>query len=418
MLRYRAGREENMRRVNVFALLFLLSAQHNAQSTWDLGTPIPTARMDAASAVVDDTLYVMGGRQSEAGSERLVDVVEAYVPVTDSWFTDYPTLPLPAALQASAVVGRRIYLLGGLGPESQTLDCIWHWQPGEEVWSDGASLPFPVQGAAATTLQDGTILLIGGLTASGDYMNEVFIVYPGSFGVMEAPELNQARAGAGAVRVGDVVLVTGGYFYGPMGNCELFGGSTWSVGPPLPYPTGSHISCVSGIWTFVVGGQGQSGPLAEVLLLRGLHGVWDSSGESMSIPRARLAGGKLGGFLVAAGGKGSDGSMALDSVERIELDAVGRSPLEDPVPGDPVLRLAVWPNPVITHFTVAADLTAREQWEMALHNPRGERVWSASGVSQAIRIGSCPIRNVQSGIYFLSLRTKSQTSSTPLTILE
>lgn len=416
-----------MKRVITFALLFLLSDQLHAQPSWELVEPMPTARMDAASAVVDDTLYVMGGRQSEtgsgAGSEGLVDVVEAYVPLTDTytdtWLTDYPPLPHPAALQASAVVGRRIYLLGGIGPERQTLDCIWHWEPGEPIWTEGASLPSPLEGAAATTLQDDTILLIGGLTAGGEYMDEVLFLFPDTYGdsTEQAPELDQARAAAGAVRVRDVVLVTGGYFYGPMGNCELFGGVTWATGPPLPHPTGSHVTCVSEGRTFVIGGQGSGGPLAELLSLEELHGEWESE-DPLTIPRARLAGGIVGAFLVAAGGMGPEGSIALDSVERAEVESIGSFPMEEPHPVQPSLRITLWPNPVSTHFTVTAELGARENWEMLLHSPTGQRVWSTSGLSKRVRVVAAPKLSLSSGVYFLSLRTTTHQTTTPVMVLE
>jgi hypothetical protein len=412
-----------MRRVIMFALLFLLSNQLYAQPSWELAASMPTARMDAASAVINDTLYVMGGRQTETGSgtanEGFVNVVEAYVPLTNTWLTNYPSLPSPAALQASAVVGRRIYLLGGLASEGQTLDCIWYWEPGEPSWTEAASLPYPVEGAAAVALLDSTILLIGGLTAGGEYMDEVLFLFPETYDESDpAPELDQARAGAGAVRVRDVVLVTGGYFYGPVANCELFGGTNWAPGPQLLHSTGSHLACVSGNITYVAGGQGQSGPLADVLLLHGPHGEWVLSGHPMSIARARLAGGVAGGFLVAAGGIGREGSTALGSVERLELDILGGSPMEEPQPVQPSLTIMLWPNPVGTHFSIAAELGVRENWELILHSPAGQEVWSSSGFSDRIQLIASPARGLSSGVYFLSLCTTTRTATTPITVLE
>jgi hypothetical protein len=412
-----------MKRVIMFALLFLLSNQLYAQPAWELAAPMQTARMDAASAVINDTLYVMGGRQTETGSgtgnEGFVDVVEAYVPLTNSWLTDFPSLPSPAALQASAVVGRRIYLLGGLAPEGQTLDCIWYWEPGEPSWTEGSILPYAVEGAAAVSLIDSTILLIGGLTAGGEYMDEVLFLFPETYDDSDpAPELDQARAGAGAVRVRDVVLVTGGYFYGPVANCELFGGTNWATGPQLLHSTGSHLACVSGTITFVVGGQGQGGPLADVLLLHGPHGEWVLSGHPMSIARARLAGGVVAGFLVAAGGIGREGSTALGSVERVEVDIVGGSPMEEPQPVQPSLTIMLWPNPASAHLSVAAELGVHENWELVLHNPAGRVVWSSSGFSERIQLAATPVGGLKSGVYLLTLLTTTRTASTPVAVLE
>ncbi len=239
-----------MRQIAMILFLILLSAEAHSLSGWQACAPMPTARMDASSAVIADTLYVIGGRQSEGGgtgSEDLVDVVEAYVPSADVWLTGFPTLPEPAAFQASATVGRRIFLFGGAGAEGRTLNSIWHWQPGELAWTQDDTLLTQVQGAAAVRLADNSILLIGGLDRYGNYLDQVVRIIPGEDGFDYAPSLRQARAGTKAVLSQGTVVVPGGYFHGPLGSCELLRGIFlgWSIGPDLPNPRGSHLMCTS-----------------------------------------------------------------------------------------------------------------------------------------------------------------------------
>lgn len=167
----------------------------------------------------------------------------------------------------------------------------------------------------------------------------------------------------------------------------------------------------------MIGGQGSGGPLAELLSLEELHGEWESE-DPLTIPRARLAGGIVGAFLVAAGGMGPEGSIALDSVERAEVESIGSFPMEEPHPVQPSLRITLWPNPVSTHFTVTAELGARENWEMLLHSPTGQRVWSTSGLSKRVRVVAAPKLSLSSGVYFLSLRTTTHQTTTPVMVLE
>jgi hypothetical protein len=110
--------------------------------------------------------------------------------------------------------------------------------------------------------------------------------------------------------------------------------------------------------------------------------------------------------------------VALNSVERMEIEEVGRSPMDQPHPVRPSLRITLWPNPVNTHFIASAELGADEDWEIILHNPTGDRVWSASGYSDRVRILACPARGLVSGVYFLSLRTETRQTTTPVTVLK
>lgn len=81
------------------------------------GAAMPTPRLRAGSAVLDGKLVVLGG-QLEAGG-AFSDAVEVYVPTTGLW-SSLPSLPMPMIDVTAVAVGRTLYVVGGLTPDSVT----------------------------------------------------------------------------------------------------------------------------------------------------------------------------------------------------------------------------------------------------------------------------------------------------------
>jgi N-acetylneuraminic acid mutarotase len=87
-----------------------VEAYDPATNTWTTKAPMPTARGGTAAGVVNNVLYVVGGR-SEAPPSYL-DTVEAYDPATNTW-TPKPSMPTRRANLAAAVVNNVLYAIGG-----------------------------------------------------------------------------------------------------------------------------------------------------------------------------------------------------------------------------------------------------------------------------------------------------------------
>ncbi|MEM6455391.1 MAG: hypothetical protein AAF772_09885, partial [Acidobacteriota bacterium] len=90
---------------------------------WTIGPPAPLPIARAASAVVGDLLYLIGGKtnrrnNSPAGNLRFNAVAQAFDPLTDSWVA-FPALspegaPLFLEAPSATAFGSDIYVLGGL----------------------------------------------------------------------------------------------------------------------------------------------------------------------------------------------------------------------------------------------------------------------------------------------------------------
>jgi N-acetylneuraminic acid mutarotase len=154
-----------------------------ATGTWSRLAPAPTLRNSAASAVVDDRIYVIGGREfslADDGSavQENVATVEAYDPATDVWET---TAPLPEARGglAAAVHDGSIYVFGGEqhDPDPLVYDDVWRYDPDADQWTSAGSLPTPRHGLGAATVGDVIYTFGGGTEVGGNFAsahNEAF----------------------------------------------------------------------------------------------------------------------------------------------------------------------------------------------------------------------------------------------------
>src|SRR2546426_5745749 len=76
---------------------------------------MPTARNHAAIGVVNNKIYVIGGRVGAAfiGVASNTDVVEEYDPATDQWGAVRARMPTARSAGAWGTYGNRIYVAGG-----------------------------------------------------------------------------------------------------------------------------------------------------------------------------------------------------------------------------------------------------------------------------------------------------------------
>ncbi len=129
--------------------------------TWTAGAAMPTARYLCTAAVVGGKIYVMGGRTIDSsGAGGPVDVNEVYDPATNTWTTAKNT-PSPIRGQMPAVWNNKIYLFGGnTGTYQKTVNI---YDPASNAWSTGASMPVVrAYGAAVAVPSKNRIYVIGG----------------------------------------------------------------------------------------------------------------------------------------------------------------------------------------------------------------------------------------------------------------
>jgi N-acetylneuraminic acid mutarotase len=139
---------------------------------WSSLANAPTARNSAASAVIDGKIYVVGGRQFLRNADRTnrqvnVPNLEVYDPKLDQWETRSPMPQAQGGLAATTLNGK-LYVFGGEQwlPEQKVLAESWVYDPETDVWAALPPLPTPRHGLGASAIGD-QIFVFGGATKPG-----------------------------------------------------------------------------------------------------------------------------------------------------------------------------------------------------------------------------------------------------------
>jgi len=175
--------------------------------TWETRTSMPTKRLGLSASVVDDKIYLIGGRMGEPTYAE-VSATEVYDPSTDTWTTIEP-IPTPVSYHTSAVVDNKIYIIGGA--VGVTLNQIYDTET--DTWSSGASLPTGLDQAAvgvtAGTTDTQRIFVIGGKQGlDAVSLNQVYD--PETDTWVAGPAMPTARFGLGVAVVDDSLYAIGG----------------------------------------------------------------------------------------------------------------------------------------------------------------------------------------------------------------
>ena len=259
------------------------------------------------------------------------------------WQPNPPELALPQPRTDAAIVaaGLQTLLVGGsdgAAAQESVFATVIRQDGNIDGWTVGPPLPAPRAGASAVFFA-GTAYVIGGRDAGGQPTDTVFAGTPDagtgtitSWAAVDELKLPAPRADAAAVVSGDGIFVVGGRdANGPVASVwqapfkkETGALEPWRENPAMPSARAGATAVLLGTHLFVYGGEGDTGPLTEVL--RGAVGFvegdpvqvvtgWETPTEAAAatsnLPAAHA--GAMGfvsnGILYSAGGTGSDGVL-------------------------------------------------------------------------------------------------------------
>lgn len=229
-------------------------------SPWTARTPAPADRYNAASAVVDGILYVIGGADEMTG---VVGTVEAYDPATDSW-TTRATMPTRREGLALGVVNGIIYAVGGAnnGFGWSTLPTVEAYDPAADTWSARASLP-TARRALGVGVAGGTLYAVGGEAGAFGTLHALGTVEaydPATDTWVSRAAMPTARADLGVAVVNGQIYAAGGR--GSVARSDVVrtmevydpGRNTWTVGAPMVVARSRPAMGVINNMLYAVGG--------------------------------------------------------------------------------------------------------------------------------------------------------------------
>ena len=195
-----------------------------AANTWTRGTDLPAARAEGVSAVVDDKIYLIGGRVRATDDARLfndhIDTVrnEVFDPTTRRW-SARANAPTARNSAASAVINGKIYVVGGRkfvknadGTTQQVnVPNLEVYDPKLDRWETRSPMP-QAQGGLAATALNGKLYVFGGeqWVPEQRVFAESWVYNPQTNKWEGLPPLPTPRHGLGAATIGNRIFVFGG----------------------------------------------------------------------------------------------------------------------------------------------------------------------------------------------------------------
>ncbi|MBI1730967.1 hypothetical protein HY229_00975 [Candidatus Acetothermia bacterium] len=178
---------------------------------WTLLPPMPTPRAGLGLAVVGESIYALGGRDcgTYAGCGQALAVNEAYDLRSGRWTTKSP-MPDARMDFSSAVLNGKIYVLGGFESKSEkALSTVLIYDPVVDGWSDGPSLPEERFSGGAGICNE-KLVFFGGYDSSYTVARDVWVFNSASAKWEDAPLLKVARAEFQGVLAADQLFAIGG----------------------------------------------------------------------------------------------------------------------------------------------------------------------------------------------------------------
>lgn len=255
-------------------------ARSPSNQPWNLPPPAVTPKTDrkktvialaaAAAAVllVIGTVVIVavsrdtgggGGGGATSSAQPTAAAQAGWRPIADA----RTALDAAAATEADGT----IWIFGGMGADNQASGAHEGYDPAIDSWKGGEDLPVPVQRAMSVTWQDTPVVLGGWRTEGADTKvatDQVWRVVNSRW--MQLPPLLQPRAAAAAAVVGDRIVVTGGVDAGGrvLNTTEVYDGSGWTLGAPMPTPRQLLGAASDGKLVYAVGGTNATGDLTSV----------------------------------------------------------------------------------------------------------------------------------------------------------
>ena len=298
------------------------------RNSWHVADAMPVALGEVSGGVIDGKLYLTG--QAAAGT-LLYDIASGRWSAPDA----IAVRPMPGDHQAAEVVNGKLFLLGGMGESAGVLQIF---DPVRNQWALGPAMPFAA-GSAATAAIGGRIYVAGGIVGTSTTSSAAVLDLT-SMKWMPVAQMPLPRNHAAAATDGARLWVFGGRGPGSgddnvvangFGDVQCYDPRTnsWTVsdgkqGSPLPLPQarggmGKAVYLYGEFW--IIGGETLNGTGAGALHVYSRVDIYNPGSNSWrrgpDLPTARHGIFPLvdAGQIIVAGGGRQSGLGASNIVE-------------------------------------------------------------------------------------------------------
>lgn len=182
-------------------------------NTWTAMPPLPAARGSGELSVLGQTLHFFGGTNIQRTQDKGEHWILPLNGKTKKWTAAAP-LPNPRTHMGDAVIGGKIYAVGGQHGHDQNLvtqASVHRWDPATNTWTKVKDLPQARSHiSGATLVLDGRIVVVGGEIAHNKSVSTVTMYDPLSNSWTALTPLLAARYSGVAGEIGDQIYYTTG----------------------------------------------------------------------------------------------------------------------------------------------------------------------------------------------------------------
>jgi N-acetylneuraminic acid mutarotase len=263
------------------------------QGSWQNLAPLPTARQELATAVLDGKIYVIGGYDQNIAS---TSTVEVYNPATNTWASAQP-IPFPNNHNSAAVAAGKLYSFGGASNQ------VFVYEPGSNTWSAVAPMHFQHDGSPGVGVINDKIYVAGGV-GPGMNQRELEVYDPVANTWTNLASMRVARNHAAGGVINGKFYVAGGRgsteaptaleMYNPQAN-------TWSTLANMPTGRSGTAAGVVNGELYVFGGEIPNRVRGEVEAYTPSSNSWRSLPD-MPTPRHGIWGSVIDNKIYLPGG--------------------------------------------------------------------------------------------------------------------
>ena len=265
---------------------------------------VPVPRTELSGAVLGGRIVVAGGLTADGAAS---DAVHVYDPGDNRWEAG-PSLPLGLHHFGMAALGNRVYVAGGYtnrqGQDWVAQSRVLSLAAGERSWREEPGLAGP-RGGLAMAAAAGRLVAVGGTDDRGTFLRRTEVFVPGQRAWTAGPEMGQARDHlAAASSNGRIYAIAGrlGSLESNLASVESWdpsAGGPWRPEPRLNDTRGGTSAAEAGGRPCVAGGEEPRGTIASVECLA--EGRWERV-AALRVPRHGLAVAGVGDRLHVIGG--------------------------------------------------------------------------------------------------------------------
>ncbi|MBC7545576.1 MAG: hypothetical protein H7338_22840, partial [Candidatus Sericytochromatia bacterium] len=228
------------------------------------------------------------------------------VRIRQQWRT-WPELPVPVGGETVAVgsLDGQLVVAGGKDATGKAIGAVWGYAGRSGQWRSLAPLPTPRYGMTSAVLGN-RLYAIGGWSDSTGYSPVVEVYDPATDSWQRRAPLPTGLLGAAAAAVNGQVIVCGGYNGTEQANTYLYdpAGNTWTARSVMPQARFRHGAANFDGRILVAGGRSGNQPSSNVIQFDLVANVWS---DTTSLPATRAGGTMVSDGVTAWFVDGSDG---------------------------------------------------------------------------------------------------------------